>query len=278
MENKTKVIFLDWSIFCFRGIFAWRVNKNMPMEYTILNMIIACLKRVGIEPCDKIIIACDKGRSWRKEIDDQYKADRKEKRDKQTDIPWAEMFGRCNSLLEKIDYGTNWQIVQIEHIEADDIMAVGSRYYKDNEVVLVTYDADMEQLYIYDNVKILSPITKKYKIVKNPYKILAKKIEKEKSDNLTNPILNEADYEKRKSIVSLIELPDFVENIVKEQFDKFQPKQGDLEEIPFRSMREKLGGLYNDKSKVVSYRACVNAKKRKKRKSNGKRKKTKGNK
>ena len=68
-------------------------------------------------------------------------------------------------------------------------------------------------------------------------------------------------------------MPGFVESSIKEQFENFQPTQGDLEEIPFSSMREKIGRIYNDKSKVISYHDCVSTKKRKKRKSNNKRRK-----
>ncbi|KKN41788.1 hypothetical protein LCGC14_0719600, partial [marine sediment metagenome] len=50
-----------------------------------LSMILFCLRKVGVEPTDKIIVACDYGRSWRKALSKEYKADRKEQRDKHTD-------------------------------------------------------------------------------------------------------------------------------------------------------------------------------------------------
>lgn len=265
--NKGKVIVLDFGIFSHRSIFAWRNNKKSSVEYTCLNMIIACLRRVGVEPMDEIIVACDGKGNWRKAVDSCYKANRKEFREKQTDIDWGVMYGRMNALLTKIDDGTDWQIIKLEKIEADDIGAVACRFFKDREVVLVSYDKDWEQLTAYDNVKLFSPLTKEYKIVKDPYLILAQKIEKETSDNLINPILTEADYNKRKMIVSLLELPDFVEDVCIEAFKNIKEKEGFIDFIPFPKMREKIAGLYNDKSKIVTYESCLNPKKKRKKKT-----------
>lgn len=259
-----KIIFLDFGMFLHRSIFSWRNNKQVPPEYTCLNMIIASLRRVGIESTDTIIVACDGRGNWRKDIDANYKADRKEKRESCLDIDWTEMYSRFDTLLEDINKGLDWHIIKIDKLEADDIMAVGCRYFKNNEVVLVSFDADMEQLAVYPHVKVFSPLIKfkggkgAYKIIKSPYKILAKKIEKETADNLVNPILTEEDYEKREMIVSLLELPDFVENQCIERFKNLPIKGQDLQWIPFqKTIRPKLENLYNDKSKLITYEDVV---------------------
>ncbi len=265
MENKEKVILIDWGIFIHRSIFSWRKRKSIPVEYTCLSMIVGCLSRVGVEPYDRIIIAVDARNSWRKDIEKAYKANRKEYREKYEDIDWKEFYEKMNILLDDLNKGTDWDVVKLDRLEADDIIAVGCRYYKNKEVVIVSYDKDFEQLCIYPNVKIFSPMTKKYKIVEHPYKTLAQKIEKETSDNLVNPILTAEDYEKRKMIVSLIELPDFVEQSVKTELNKLGDKSGDLRYVPFETIRNRIGRLFNDKSKVVSYEKCLKIVKRKKR-------------
>ena len=105
--------------------------------------------------------------------------------------------------LEKIlEITTNWHFIAISHLEADDIMAVASRYYGETNtpVVLVTSDSDMEQCWDYENVKIFSPKSKKWKVKPpkfNSNLFLAKKVEKERSDNLISPILTEEDYNNR---------------------------------------------------------------------------------
>jgi len=270
MNNK--IIFIDYSIFLNRAIFSWRNNKQIPPEYTCLNMIFSNLRRIGVEPTDTVIFACDGGRSWRRDVDTDYKANRKAFRDSFEDINWTEMFARFDRLLEQLNKGTDWHIIRVNSIEADDIMAVGSRYFKDNDVILVTYDVDMEQLAIYDNVKIFSPLIKykggrgAYKLVKDPCKVLAKKIQCEKADNLTAPILTNADYEKRKSIVSLLELPIWVEESIIEEFKNLKEKEGyDSQYIPFLNIRTKIENLYNDKDKVVNYEECINKKEKTKK-------------
>ena len=170
---------IDWGIFLHRSIFSWRNRKNIPPEYTCLSMLVGCLSKVGVEPYDKIIVAVDARNSWRKDIEKMYKANRKQYREKYEDIDWKDMYARFNILLEDLDKGTDWNIIKLDRLEADDIIAVGCRYYKNKEVIIISYDKDYEQLCIYPNVKIFSPLTKKYKIVKHPYKTLAQKIEKE---------------------------------------------------------------------------------------------------
>ena len=253
----------------------------MHPEYVCMNMILSCLRKVGVEPFDKIIVAVDYGKSWRKEIDTAYKADRKEKRDACEDIDWKFMFKRFDTLLDKINAGTDWHIVKAEHLEADDWMSAGSRYFKNSEVVLVTFDADMEQLVAYPNVKIFSPMIKMkgkkggYKVIKNPYLILSKKIQKEMADNLGAVGTTEEDYEKRKMIVSLLELPNYIENQCITKFDNLEEKTDyNLEIIPFPTIKTKIAGIYNDKKALITYKDCVeyNLRKKKRKAKHAKRK------
>jgi hypothetical protein len=269
MEIKGKIIILDWGIFLFRGIFSWRMNREIPVEYTVCNMLLANLLKVGVNPEDTIMLATDFGRSWRKDFDVQYKADRKEKREAFHDINWDIMFEKMNNLLVKLDVATNWHVLKEERIECDDWMAYATKYFPDKEIVLVTYDKDMEMLLARPNVKIFSPLSKKYKIGINPHKVLAEKIEIEKSDNLTNPVLNEEDYDRRNLLVNLLELPEFIEQKLEPRFKNLESKEGDAEEFPFNSLRTKYLNLCNDKSKLVTMEMSAK-KKKKKAKKHGK--------
>jgi hypothetical protein len=268
MEIKGKIIVLDWGIFTFRGIFSWRVNREIPVEYTITNMILANLLKVGVKEEDIIMLATDYGKSWRKDFDIQYKADRKEKREAFHDINWDIMFEKVNNLLTKIDVATNWYILREERIEADDWMAYTTKYFPNNEIVLISYDKDIEQLLppARPNVKIFSPLSKKYKVGINPAKVLAEKINKEASDNLTNPILNEEDYDRRNLLVNLLELPEFIEQKLEPRFRNLEPKEGDADEFPFNGLRVKYLNLCNDKSKLVTMEMSEKKKKKKKAK------------
>jgi len=139
--NKSKIIILDFGMYSHRAIFASKNNPKIPVEYTCLSMILASLRRIGVEPMDKIIVACDGQNNWRKEVDKNYKANRAGLREK-SGIDFAKMYGRMDALLTKIDDGTEWYVIKINKLEADDIASVACRYYKDNEVVLVSFDSD----------------------------------------------------------------------------------------------------------------------------------------
>jgi len=274
-----KRIFLDYSIFMYRAIFGTRHNPQIPATYTTLNMIVSCLRRIGVEPYDEIYLATDYMKSWRKQYEESYKADRKAFRESFKEINWKEQYQAFDQLLINLDEGTDWHVLRKENIEADDFMAVGSRYYKDDEVILVTYDSDLEQMWMYSNVKIFSPLLKpkRYKVQPknfNAYKLLAKKIEKETADNLTNPILSEKDYDNRLIAVNLLELPDFVEKPLVEIFDNIQLKENyDSKNIPFNTMRAKIENIYNDKEEIITYDESVAYEEKKKLKKKRRKKK-----
>lgn len=273
-----KRIFIDYSIFMYRAIFGTRHNADTSATYTALNMILACLRRIGVEPEDELYLATDYMGSWRKRYEKEYKGNRKAFRESFTDIDWKKQYSAFDQLLQDLDNGTSWHVLRKENMEADDFMAIGSRYYKDDEVILITYDSDLQQMWHYDNVKIFSPILKpkRYKVKPtkfNAYKLLDKKIKKEVSDNLTNPIISEKDYDNRIIAVNLLELPDFVEIPLREIFDKIQPKEEyNSDNVPFTSMREKINNLYNDKKDLITYDKSVEIEEKKKNKIKKKRK------
>lgn len=273
----SKIIFIDWGIFMFRAIFSSLNNPQVPSTYTCLNMILSCLKKIGVEPEDKIIIAVD-SKSWRKDYSKEYKSNRKETREKYP-INWEEEWKKFDWLLEQLDKATDFSIIKEYGLEADDIMAVGSRVFKDKTVILCTFDNDMEQLQVYDNVKIFSPLKKAkgqrgaYKVKPknfNAYKLITKKINKEVSDNLVSPILSQENYDKRLMLVTLLELPENIENLVKEKLQNLPEKELNLELFPFKNLRKRYMDIYNS-DKKITYEYCVQLEeKRKKRRRKAK--------
>lgn len=267
-----KVIVLDWGIFLHRSIWATLNNPNVPSTYTCLNMIFGCLKRIGIEEDDTVLVAVDFLKSWRKQYEEGYKADRKQKKD-ESPIDWKYQYGLMNDLLLDLEEATNWHVIKLEHIEADDIMAVASRTFTTKEVILVTYDSDLEQCWHYPNVKIFSPKTKRYKIPPakfNVYELIAKKINKEASDNLVNPILTKADYHNRLTCINLLELPNEVEDKIKEALNNLQPKISEPELLPFSSLIPRYKDLYVH-NKIETYEHSVKYKERKEKQKKNKR-------
>jgi len=247
----SRVLLIDFNVFMFRAIFSWYKNKKPAATYTALNMILSCLKRVEIKKDDIVIISLDSPKgSWRREYDFKYKANRKALREKY-DINWDAMFNMFTSLLYKLDMFTPFHVIQVDRCESDDIIACATKYFKDKECIIISSDTDFEMLTVRENVKIFSPISKKFKAVKDPYKVLSKKIEKEVSDNLVSPITSAKEFEIRNKIVNLIDLPDFVEEKVFKRLSTLPKKEFDYENLPFNSLQKRFKELYNGEVKTV---------------------------
>ena len=246
--TPSRVFLVDWSVFVHRSIFAWRMQKGtIPATYYCLNSLFTCLKLLKPKQDDLIILALDsygKG-NWRRDYDPAYKANRKESRQKYEDINWSKQFEDMNVLLNNVHYSTPFIPIQVNGLEADDIISYACRYYKDRAKIILTTDSDMNQLYSLGNVKIFSPKTKKFRIVEHPLRELTKKIRKEATDNLITPITNKAEYDRRKIIVSLLKLPDEVEKPLEKIFTSLQPKTKYYPDaIMFKSLKAKYNTLY----------------------------------
>lgn len=246
IDKVGKIILIDWGYFLHSSIFAWKVsNRQIAPTYTAMAMIIASLKRVGVDPDDLMILCVDGRNNWRKSIDPAYKGNRKDKKD-QDDFSWQEMYDLFDSLLEELRESSPFQQIKIDRLEADDIIAVTCQRYKEKKCIIISVDSDFDQLYAYPNVRMYSPKRKAYKTVDNPYAILASKIKKESTDNLVTEIVTDEDYQRRKMIVNLIELPDFVKKLVVDRLDNLVYNDYDLKKLPFgKSFKKRFMEIYN---------------------------------
>lgn len=244
---NSKIIVIDWGIFSHRAIFASVRNPGVPSTYTCLSMVLGCLKRVGVDKQDKVIIAIDARNSWRKDFETSYKGDRSQKR-KESPIDWDKEYKQMNWLLEKLNQATNFNQILLPRTEADGIMAVCCRYFKENEVILLTYDSDLCQCWSYGNVKIFSPMTKRYKIMPKNYnaqKDILKKVNKEASDNLISPILSEEAFNNRLLCVNLLILPPHIESQIVAELDNLDQKENRLENLPYPTLRDRFNQIYS---------------------------------
>jgi len=241
----SKLIVIDSGNIKFKAIFAFRNNSTVPVVYTYFRMIISYLKKLGAALDDEVIIAEDFG-SWRKAIDSNYKAQRRELREEKEDKSfWDEMWKEFNDFLPKIDQALPWKVCKIYNCESDDVASVAVRFLDADEKILVSSDEDWAILCSIPNVKIFSPYSKKFKIVNNPEAILLKKIKGDKSDNLLEAPKTEEEFEKRKLIVDLLHLPPYIELPIKEALLKAPKKNLYLHKIPFHSCKLEIKKLYN---------------------------------
>lgn len=258
----SKVILIDYCYFMFRAIFCFERNRTVQPTWNAVSMILSNLKKVDVQPDDTVILAVDsKLGSWRKEVDPQYKANRKESREKH-DIDWKKMWQMFGDLKEALEASTPFHLIEIEKLEADDIIAYTCKKFQDRECVIVSVDSDYDMLTAYPNVKFFSPLRKLYKHIDNPYKILASKIQKETADNLLTEVHTELEFERRNKIVNLLELPQFVEEKVEEAINFLPEKEWDINAFPFRSLIKRVNTLYQG-DKVIKYSKIKRKKKKK---------------
>jgi hypothetical protein len=238
----------------------------MPSHYTYFSSVLACLKKINVEEGDTVILCID-DKSWRKNYYAPYKAQRKEAREKHI-IDWDAHFSNVNRVNQQIDYATPFHVLRVKGCEADDIFSVASRVFNDREVIICSIDSDLHQLAYYPNVKIFNLNFKTpkgkggyIKITKEEaLKLLAKKCRVgDKSDNiLIEPNEDENDAELRKTIINLLELPDFVEKPITEVLTNLPPKNeikwGDL---PFQnSLAKRFKDIFDPQFKI-EYDYCL---------------------
>ena len=198
-------------------------NSNtfvMPPITMYFNSFISCLSKIGVNE-DDIVIVAGEGHSFRKDFMSEYKSQRIGLRQKDTFIDWAKEFNTLNNLHKLLDEATNWYFVRVANgLEADDIIAIACRYFKDKECIVVSGDCDLHQLAYYENVRIFN-LNKKskgtkgtYEKVDNPLKIIEKKARLgDVADNIIPNKLTDTDedYNLRYFVVNLLRLPDYIE-------------------------------------------------------------------
>lgn len=142
-----------------------------PIKHTYMSMAISCLKRIGVNEDDTIIMAIDARNSWRKAFYQKYKGQRKELRDKQEYVNWDKAFAEIDEINNELEASTDWHFLKFDNVlnlldilqtkegkdligedytddmfdwdyglEADDIQAVACKVFKDKEVILATGD------------------------------------------------------------------------------------------------------------------------------------------
>jgi len=274
-----KIVAIDSSSLSFRAIFNYEKMLMcgrsgqfiLKPDYTYFSMLISCLKKIGLDKDDLVIIAQD-AHSWRKDYDANYKAQREGQRAEHRMIDWPKEFDRINKINEKISRSTPFHLLRIPHAEADDILATCPIFFKDQEIVLVTGDKDIYQLAYYPNVKIFTYNVKidgsrgGYIAIDDPLKIIEDKVRLgDKSDNILVDKENdtEQDRELRRFIVDLIHLPKFVADSIIVEFQNLLKDKVITSDLPFPdSLGLRWPQIYN-KSGMITFESCVEKAERK---------------
>ena len=282
-ENATvegeNVLILDMNNLVYRtlAIANLKVPDDLEFNYwkhMFINNLFSNVKQ--FEP-SKVIMAFDSPKLWRKEIYSEYKAQRKEGRNKST-IDFPAFFKVLDDFMPEMKeaFG-NFYLMKIYECEADDIIAVlaNEKFHQSEKVTVVSTDKDFIQLLKNRNLDLYNPIKKKNTESINPVKDLQIKIlQGDSSDNIpsvkkgTGPktamkILNEGldmfldscqdvkdAYERNRAIIDFNLIPQRIKNLVNEGYDNYDIK----EYVPMKLwgflQRHNLSKLADDLNKL----------------------------
>lgn len=108
----------------------------------------------------ELVLTYDGGKYWRKDVFPYYKAARKARQNKDG-YDWNKIFGLINKIRDEVKEIFPYKTIRIEHLEADDIIAVLAKHFHQQEkIMIVSSDKDFQQLQRYKNVKQYSPKVK----------------------------------------------------------------------------------------------------------------------
>lgn len=139
------------------------VNEDQ-LRHMILNVIRANRKKFTND-FGEIVIAADDRNYWRRETFPYYKASRKKARES-SELDWPTIFESLNKIKQEIKDIFPYKVIQVEHAEADDIIAsICQQYGKQlggDPILILSSDKDMKQLQKYSNVSQYNPIMKRW--------------------------------------------------------------------------------------------------------------------
>ena len=201
-----------------------------------------------------MVIACDSGNVWRRQAFPNYKAGRKETREK-SEHDWTMIFDILSKVKDEIKTFLPYKVIEVESVEADDIIAVLCR--RTNEKVLIlSGDKDFIQLHN-DRIKQYNPVLNKFVGQgENPSLYIREHILKgDRSDGIPNvlsddnvfiegrrqrplskkkieawcneivPTFNEEEqknYDRNKQLIDLSCVPKELEDKINREFDTFE--------------------------------------------------------
>jgi 5'-3' exonuclease len=180
------VVLFDLNHVAYRCLFS--VNKDIPQvgwayfKHAMFNTIFSLCTRFE---ADEVVLMVDSKENWRKKIHPEYKENRKESRDKQTDIDWNAFFTAFREFVDEVKTYFPFYVLQVKYLEADDIAGILAREWQHKKKIIVTSDGDYLQLLKYNNIQLFDPIKNKFNKCDDPVRQLKMKILMgDKGDNI----------------------------------------------------------------------------------------------
>ena len=157
------------------------------IRHMVLNTLRTNINKFKDEFGDDVVIACDSGNVWRKDVFPYYKARRKIDRDASS-LNWNEFFECMSTIRDELRDYFPYKVIRVERAEADDIIAIICKeYHPHGKIMILSGDKDFQQLQKYRNIFQYNPVLKKNVVCNDPEKFLKEQILKgDSSDGVPN--------------------------------------------------------------------------------------------
>ena len=136
------------------------------VRHMVLNSLRAHNKKFRKE-YGEMVIACDSGNVWRKQVFPNYKAGRKANREK-SEHDWDAIFNMLATIKNEIKTFMPYKVIEVESCEADDIIATLIKKVKNmiipehkKKILILSGDKDFIQLHG-PNVRQYNPVLNKF--------------------------------------------------------------------------------------------------------------------
>ena len=112
----------------------------------------------------EMIIACDAGNNWRRQVFPYYKANRRKNREK-SEINWNSVFETLNKVRDELKDYFPYRVIRVDGAEADDVIGTLAQTYGNTheKILILSGDKDFVQLQAYMNVQQFDPVQKKWR-------------------------------------------------------------------------------------------------------------------
>ena len=230
------------------------------IRYSVLKGVLYYYNRFKGEYGDKMILCYDSGNYWRTDQFPQYKASRK-KKTKNDNINWNKIYNLFSLVREEISTNFPFLSMQVDTVEADDIIAVISKEIYDdkftpqqNKTLIVSSDKDFKQLQRIKNVVQYSPNNKDFIVCEDPVSFLVDHIIRgDSSDGIPN-VLSDDDClinkDKKQTIMSSKRYNSILEEV---KGRKFRQENSEFRRNWFRNKNLiDLGCIPKDKVKLIT--------------------------
>jgi 5'-3' exonuclease len=258
------MIIADYSGIAISNLFTMREQLS---EGLVRHMILNSLRSYNVKYRDEygeMVIACDGGNTWRKQIFPQYKASRKKNRE-DSGLDWSEFFRILGVVRDEIRENLPFKVIHLQGLEADDVIATLTQRTQEfgngEPVMIISSDTDFVQLHQYKNVKQFSPMKKSFLKESDPIRYLREHILRGDSGDGVPNVLSADDVfvsGGRQSPIRAKQIDEWITNWDKldyhmntQQFRNFQRNQQliDLSKIPPQNKAEIINTFDTVKTK-----------------------------